>query len=350
MKRYTLSSSLGTLALLIFWNVACVAQQVGYTETTAIDLSLMGPLGSLLDKGMQTEVSIDLDSGVKREDTGKNAVTLSRVQDQDIVTMNTKKETYTRITFGDLGEMVESQAGALEAQADEEAESMDTDFKLDVVSTGSQKVIDGRLAEEEVVIIETTASNSETGEPIGKIFVVISHWGVELDEEIEVARQWEKQMFEAFGGEMKNTSMGEALSSAFANDPETKEAFERAGEKLEGLSDRYPVAQTTYIVKTPLDAELDLEKVLAAAPAETPTEGKKKRRLGRRLRKLVDDTAAAQEAAEQDESGTVNSQVTVMSMTVKKTDIRFIDRDSDDYGIPSTYREVDYQGNPLTSP
>jgi hypothetical protein len=170
------------------------------------------------------------------------------------------------------------------------------------------------------------------------MFVVVSNWGVEGDDVTDAVLEWEKAMFEAFGGEMTRENMAETFAAVFQSDPAMKDAFERAGEQMGQMGERFPVQQVTYIVKAPLEAELDLDKVLSAEPKKKPK--KKRGRLGR-LRQMVNDAAEAQAQGQQeDPSGAVESQMTVMSVTTKRNNIRFIERDTADFRIPESFEEV----------
>ena len=311
------------------------AAQVQYRSVTSIDFGGgLGALSRMVGQGMgNTLETVTVTSTHQRTDDEETS-TVVDVEDERFIMLNHARKEYTEKTFAEMAEEAAEQVEAAKEsvakerdRADEDVD-VETDFAVTTDRTGRKEAVNGSDAEQILLHIQLDVSGTdketgETGE--AAMHAIVDLWMTDELAGYKTMQQFQRQMGEAFGASVTGASSADfaGMFAQMGQDPRLGSSLEKAAEEM-GKMPGIPVRSAIYLVLAPADAEIDVEKAMAAP--ETGEGGL----AG--LMKMAENM-------DQNGSGEVTEQLTLLTLTTQIADLQPTSDAS--FDIPEGYKRVD---------
>ncbi len=242
------------------------AAYVQYLHVTVFQFP--GTLGELLGNGAYDRVYLQEDRQLNRSAADAD---LLDVGNKRVVNMNFEEGNFWIMNFSEFGDAVASSTAMMQAPGGGDmnnqqgpTDSTDVEFEFEVRDGGSGTVR-GVEANRKFVIMKAKveAEDEDTGETTkGNLYTVVDTWLSSRIAGAKTIATFNQRAGEAMGEAFRSSQGGETLQAGVLGDPRIGPALEEASKKLSEV-DGFTVQAETFVVMTPEDVELDLEKVLA---------------------------------------------------------------------------------------
>ena len=147
------------------------AADVTYEEQTT-----MGGMMQMMGMGKPTKSTTRVSGDFMRTDNGDEA-TITDLAGEKIITLDTKKKTYSVMTFAEMKQKMEQAMGALQGKKAEKPQGGDVSMKTDVkvTDTGRSETIQGALCKQYLLELNMSAK-SEKEQQSGTMSTVTEMW------------------------------------------------------------------------------------------------------------------------------------------------------------------------------
>lgn len=295
-------------------------------------------------------------SGHKLRTESRNSATIIDADAGRFTHIDLKDKTYYTMTFEEMAAAMKAAADSMQAAMDrskaEQAKNPKSDkttdvtvhYKASVDRTGQHQQIAGFDAERVFLTLSAEAEAKKEGEQAqqaGSIVFLFEEWLSKDAPQLAAMKEFQ-QAYAQKAGQAFRPPM-EALSAAFATNPEIKSGFDDAAKELQKLNG-VALRTVAYVVAVPANMQFDRQLALGEAAGDSAKPAEKKSRFGGMMGALK--SAAEQKAgggnakSDQPKEADQPKQSTIMSVSDVVTNINKTDVPASVFAPPAGFREV----------
>ena len=288
-----------------------------------------------LGRGMKSVTRI---SGNRMRTESGEQVQIVDLDQEKIYQLNTKKKTYTVMTFDQMRQQIQramapAKTKAQENKAEQKSPEYSTRGDIKVSDTGKSQEIGGYPCKQYLLQFDLTMRNEETKEE-GTLSTVTEAWLTESAPGTAEVDAFYRQMAQKLG----TTELGrQMLASQGKQSSQFASGMQQMGSELKKMKGF--AMRTVFYFGSPEAAAAEAQK--GATAEESPGEKKKKGGLGGFLKRSLPGAGNDQDQEEEGESkGGI-----VMKMTIETKKIETGTVDPAQFQLPAGYKEVELEKN-----